>query len=254
LHLAARQLATDRGGLLAKLFVFNNLWINKVKGPSAKQAREPAKIGKAGEHLVAAELLIRGISVCWPNVDEGFDLLTSKGCRIQVKTARVRNIPAWSLEPVYSFHFKQRKFNAFSSGRITERPRKTFVENCDVVVLVGLEARRFWVVPPTSIDGVHCAYMGPTTVRGFEKDIPDMLEMVRLGFTQKEIGQYYGINQASVFERLAKAGVPKAEKKYIGTLRSYENRWDLILNFGQPATTEPQVPVAESAPAQIQED
>lgn len=208
-----------------------------MKGPNSKQAKEASNIGRAGEHLVAAELLIRGIAVSWPDVDEGFDLLTTKGCRIQVKTARVRHIAAWSDEPVYSFHFKQRRFNAFSSGRITERPRKIFSEICDAVVLVGLEARRFWIVPPSKIDGVHCAYMGPSMVRDFEKDIPHMRDMVSYGFSQKEIGEYYGINQSSVYERLQQAGKSKAVKKYIGALRACENCWELITDFGQPAAT-----------------
>lgn len=207
-------------------------------GPSSKQAKEASRIGKAGEHLVAAELLIRGMAPSWPSVDEGFDLILSNGCRIQVKTARVRNIAAWSDEPVYSFHFKQRKFVAYSSGRMQERARKDFSQVCDVVVLVGLEARRFWIVPATRLDHVHCAYMGPATVRDFEKDIPDMQEMVRLGFSQKEIGQYYGIHQTSVTSRLQMAGVPKASKKYIGTLRASEGAWHHILDFGRSAISE----------------
>jgi len=103
---------------------------------------------------------------------------------------------------------------------------------------VGLEARRFWIVPPAMIDGVHCAYMGPSMTREFEKDIPHMRDMVSFGFSQAEIGKYYGLHQSTVFERLQMAGKPKAEKKYVGELRKCENQWDRIIEFGQPVATE----------------
>jgi len=202
---------------------------------SSKKAKEANLIGAAGVCFVAGELMVRGMNVSWPFTDEGWDLMTANGCRIQVKTARLRNIPKWSSEPCYSFHFNKRRFMALSSQTMKERAPQVLSERSDIVVLVGLEQKRYWIVPSESLDKVHCAYVGPTVQRSFENDIPHMLDMVKFGFSQKEIGQYYGINQSSVYERLQQAGKPKAAKKYVGLLRSYESEWNRIVDFGKPA-------------------
>ena len=217
---------------------------------SSKKAKEANLIGAAGVCFVAGELMSRGMNVSWPFTDEGWDLMAANGCRIQVKTARLRNQPKWSSEPCYSFHFNKRRFMALSSGTIKERAPQILSERCDVTVLVGLEQKRFWIVPSSALDKVHCAYVGPSKMRSFEKDIPHMQNMAEYGFSQKEIGQYYGINQSSVYERLQQAGKPKAAKKYVGLLRSYENEWNRILDFGQPAAINEQaseeIPVTEA--------
>jgi hypothetical protein len=199
------------------------------------KVREAHLLGKAGEHLVASEMLVRGIVPAWPSLDEGCDLLLSNGCRIQVKTSRTRGRSPRTHENTYTFHFKHRSFIAHSSERIVEKPKRKLSEYCDFVVLVGWDQKRFWIIPSKLLNEVHCVYAGASTERDFEKDIPDMLEMAKLGYSQKEIGKHYGINQSSVYERLSKAGVPKAKKKYVGSYRMCENRWDYILEFGQPA-------------------
>jgi hypothetical protein len=202
------------------------------------KVRESHMIGKAGEHLVAAELLSRGVVPAWPSHDEGCDLITMDGCRLQVKTSRSRKTSALR-ENVYTFHFKHRSFTAHSAKRVVEKPKRILSSRSDYIVLVGWDERRFWIVPTTILDDIHCAYVGPSSVRDFEKDIPEMLEMASLGFSQKDIGQYYGINQASVYERLKAAGTPKAYKKFMGALRICENAWHHIIDFNTPAVQAP---------------
>jgi ribosomal protein L13 len=46
--------------------------------------------GKAGEHSVAAQLLLRGHNPFFPAVDIGADLVIESGIKIQVKTAHLR--------------------------------------------------------------------------------------------------------------------------------------------------------------------
>lgn len=190
--------------------------------------------GKAGEHAVAAQLLLRGANVFFPGVDQGVDLLTESGCRIQVKAARLStrgSVIKWYPEGVYCFHFPARKFVAASGSRVRSMQKRPFHEYCDIVVLWGIDHNRFWIVPADLLSRTQAVYLGPSNMRGFEKDIPEMRAMVEMGMSQKEIGEHFGIKQSSVGKRLQQAGTQTYGDTVRCAVRSYENAWENIIDF-----------------------
>src|SRR5882724_7433438 len=100
-----------------------------------RDGRQGMLTGKAGEYAVAAQLLLRGISVFLPAVDEGSDLMTSNGCRVQVKSAHLYR-QAYN-GPCYFFPLPKSRRRAITDKTTTLRPKKPFVEICDYVVFWG---------------------------------------------------------------------------------------------------------------------
>jgi hypothetical protein len=215
------------------------------QGSRGEQAKMAALVGKAGELATAAQIMVRGLNVFFPAADKGVDVLAENGCRIQVKTGKMRCSPSVSRlyrGGVYSFHFPKSRYMATAKGEVKSTPRRKFSEYCDVVVLWGVEQNRFWVVPAEQLDGVQCIFMGPKNARAFEPDVEAMKKMAELGYSQAEIGKHYGIRQCSVSERLKKAGTPTSPDSVAVSVRACENDWGKILDFSRTTTT---VPVEE---------
>lgn len=91
-------------------------------------------LGKAGEHLVCADLLARGYNAFLSDQGLPYDLLVDLGgrlLRVQVKTTfapRNTNFKGKSPNLVYGFHVRRRGKNG--RGRLDER-------HCDIIALVG---------------------------------------------------------------------------------------------------------------------
>ena len=194
--------------------------------------RMSALVGKAGEHATACQLLLRGLDVAFMQVGTGMDLMAENGCRIQVKCGHLRTSPSMMElyhRPVYSMHFAESRRVPTAASVNKLIPRKRFVDCCDVVVYWGIEENRFWIIPPQLCDERQCVILGPTNERQFEGDLKEMQEMVALGFSQKEIGQYYGIRQSSVGRRLQRVGTSAHEQSTVIKIRACENQWERIL-------------------------
>jgi len=73
-------------------------------------------IGKAGEHLVVSELLFRGFNASIMNVDEGLDIVATKGDRlfnIQVKTSRENKFNCYICDIRITSFEKHNKNNTY---------------------------------------------------------------------------------------------------------------------------------------------
>lgn len=195
--------------------------------------------GSAGEHAVAAQLLLRSVVPCFPAVDVGVDLYTTAGCRIQIKSAHLCTTPAIvrkNTEGVYRFSFPQHYYrNSSNRGPVNHVriKRRQFEEFCDVVVLWGIDQNRFWIVPAKLLNGLQGIDLGPNNERSFSKDVPEMREMVRLGYEQSEIASHFGISQASVSIRLKRAGCKIYLSSRTLAIRQCEGIWDPIVDFGR---------------------
>ena len=97
-------------------------------------------LASAGEHRVAAELLIRGLNVGVFSVDEGTDLITETGLKIQIKASR-------KSRGGYSFSTQTWKR---SKGVATERPSALLV---DYLILWAVDDDVFFVIPADIIRG-----------------------------------------------------------------------------------------------------
>jgi len=106
-------------------------------------------LAAAGEHRVASELLVRGLNVGMFFVDDGTDLITETGLRIQVKAARKA-----PNRDYYSFScqtWKKRK------GVATEIPSPLLV---DYLILWAVDDDIFFVIPANIVRGVTGFLMG----------------------------------------------------------------------------------------------
>jgi hypothetical protein len=97
-------------------------------------------IGEAGKYRVAAELLLRGINVYFPSVDDGVDLFTDNGLGIQVKAANK------NCTGNYYFSFKSWSRRKGVSNQL---PRLHY--SVTHVILWGITDDVFWIVPASIV-------------------------------------------------------------------------------------------------------
>jgi len=190
-----------------------------------REAKQAAYTGKAGEYIVAGQLMLRGEKILWPSVDVGYDLMTRAGCRIQVKTAHLYTAKE---TPRYFFPLRDK--------------RNLFSEVCDYVVFYGIEQNRFWIVPSALVDsctGVELGY--EPSLRRFTGSIKDMREMIALGYSRGKVAKHYGIARTSL-QQFLDSGKDFVDETVVSKMRSCEGCWESILNFVPTA-------VATNAPA-----
>lgn len=208
-----------------------------------REAKHAAFTGKAGEHAVATQLLLREVNVLWPSVDNGFDLIAESGCRIQIKCAHLYN---HKNGPRYFFPLpKTRRVpNSDSTARLITR--KLFSEVCDFVVFWGIEQNKFWIVPAHLCDQTTGVELGIELIQKhrFAGSVADMREMLSLGYSRYKIAKHYGINQTSVIQFLD-SGKDTIDETVVSQMRSCEGHWEYILDFVRPV-------VAMEAPANQQ--
>jgi len=91
----------------------------EIEEEVAQESREQIStqyVGKAGEHLVVSELLFRGYNASIMNVDEGLDIVATKGERlynIQVKTANENKFNNYVFDLRISSFEKHNRNNTF---------------------------------------------------------------------------------------------------------------------------------------------
>jgi hypothetical protein len=197
-----------------------------------REPRVAELTGKAGEHAVAAQLLLRDVVPFWPSVDRGCDLITENYCRLQVKSAHLYH---HKNGPRYFFPLPKMRRVPNSDTTAKLIARKSFVESCDFVIFWGIEQNRFWIVPATLCDQVVGVELGiESTQRRFVGSIADMREMKALGYSNYKIAKHYGIQQCSVKQFLA-SGKDIINETVVSQMRACEGRWESILDFKNPA-------------------
>ena len=189
---------------------------------------EYSKRGQAGVYRVAAELLLRGINVSFPAVDEGADLIAESGIRIQVKTTGIVHRNGAGFEDgAYWFHFTRGSRGVTVSRIRGEKPKMTqkFSERSDVVVLYGIDQNRFWVVPALLLDNWHMVAIGTTTV--YKKPVdPDLVKAMRETVDRhQDVAEELGVSRATVSRKLAGLNLKSSK---VSLVASYEDRWDVI--------------------------
>lgn len=199
--------------------------------------RDARLVGRAGEYTVAAQLLLRDVVVYWPSVDLGCDLETENHCRIQVKTGHLTK-EREDRGRCYEFRLPK-VFPVPSLGgasRIVSR--KKFAEVCDFVVFWGIEQNRFWIIPAHLCDdstGMRLGYELSTRPRLVTHQAA-VLEMVGLGYSQEQIAKHYGVTRSTI-QRFISNRRDWSEST-VSQMRSCENAWHSIIEFGKSATQE----------------
>lgn len=193
-------------------------------------------IGQAGVWRVASEIATRGVVPMFPGIDVGADLHTTTGCRIQVKTTKMRKHERVYPEGAYWFKFSQAPI-VTGGNNIRRRGQRDYSKCSDVMVLWGRDEDRFWILPSALVATTQCLILGP---KGFYKrsEFTEAAALKEQGLKQREIGELLGISQAAVSYQL-RGGREKMPRRTVAAqAREYEGRWDLILNFGQAEATE----------------
>jgi hypothetical protein len=211
--------------------------------------RMSSLVGKAGEHAVACQLMLRGLDVGFLGVGVGTDLVAENGCRIQVKSGHLCN-----SDKRGSAHYMilLRKTVAYRRrSTVDSEPkvlyRKPFSEMCDVVVFWGIEQNRFWVVPSKLCDDCYAVRLGMDLVTRprFVENIADVRSMVDLGYSHSQIATHYGTTRAIIQRFLA--GGKDCDESVTAQMRACENDWGKILDFTR-TSTEKSVEVQEEKP------
>ncbi len=180
--------------------------------------------GKAGEYTVAAQLLLRGHNPFFPAVDIGADLILDSGIKIQVKSAHLRFQKG--MYPQGAYWFKLTVRCMMSNGKMTKRER-VFSQECDFVVLWGIEQNRFWIVPAAHLDGHQLVVVG-ADVSWIDTDLEALRAAKESGKTYREIAKENGINLATAYNTIAGKREASGRTQMIKAIRGCEGRWDLI--------------------------
>ena len=194
-------------------------------------------VGKAGEHSVAAQLMVRGVNVCFPAVDDGVDLITENGCRIQVKSSHLAITPkmiALRGEGCYSFPIPKMKRIAMSDSKSRLRPMPKISEVVDVIVLWGIDQNRFWILPSKMGDEVSLFALGRENPVRYVGSPEALREMVSLGYTHEQIAAQYGISRSRVTVILNHPETCATKPSVASLARECENAWERILDFVPP--------------------
>ena len=181
--------------------------------------------GVAGEYRVAAELALRGIMPNFPGRDFGYDLMIEGGVRVQVKSAKMRRDKNY---PLGAYWFRFRKSTGMGHGITRSVGGRKFSEECDFVVLWGIETNRFWIVPAEKLDGVQCLVLGQLGPTQAPVDFNKINDLRWEGNNIHEIAKELDVHIETVrnyFNR--KTGV-KNNERMSKHVRQYENRWDLL--------------------------
>jgi|HubBroStandDraft_2_1064218.scaffolds.fasta_scaffold372676_1 hypothetical protein len=189
-----------------------------------------SKVGQQGVSLAITELLERELNPYLPVVDDhGVDIMLASGARIQVKAAHLSKLRR-DRHRQYRFSCQQNVYGSRSAQRAIYWQRRKFAKQCDFLVLVGLDERRFWIVPAIVADErtENMLVLGQSSG-------PTMEEIQKLADQGKElqdIAYELGCCVTTVWKR--RKGIREDRGKKIRALRAYENRWDLLIDFNKP--------------------
>lgn len=126
--------------------------------PKAKNTASTVIQGQAGVYRVASELMIRGFAPCIPTADtHGVDLILESGIRVQVKSACLTTSGNWT-KALYRFSLGKVSYST-ATKHFSNNTRK-HSENCDLVILWGVDEHKFWIVPAYILDGKFSVALG----------------------------------------------------------------------------------------------
>ena len=200
-------------------------------------------IGTAGEYAVAAQLLIRDMPVYFSAVDVGADLLADNGCRIQVKSSRIRTTAKMVKqhgEGVYTFPLPQGRRVVLSKTSTRFHKYDRISTKCDVIVFWGIEQNRFWVAPSTLCDDTFCFVLGKTTENRYVGSHEELKGMVDLGYTHAEIADHFGVTRPHVTMMLNNPDIIAKTPSRVSLVRNCENAWENILDFAKDKSSVPE--------------
>ncbi len=184
-------------------------------------AHQTHYLGKAGEYAVAAQLLIRGIPVSFPAVDDGADLQTGH-LRIQVKAARkikIKQANSWGYHFNIGVHKWNKETKKFYHGDARSR--------VDFYVFWGVDENRFWVCP-SHLLAKTCIRIVEDSKR-HTVDSRAVQALLGTGLTQREIAGRLGVSEMSV-SRIANGLLPKTEPGSCREVVEREGAWHEIIS------------------------
>ncbi len=192
-------------------------------------------IGKAGEYLVAGELLKRGIPVHIPVVDDGVDLIAGGRVRIQVKTrSRMTSQDLKRVGYVFTVGAK-RETGAMLVKKLRAKTMDQLFGSVDIVIFVGVgedSENRFWIVPVSVLR--KCPSQQSIMLGSHQHvkkvDIGKMKKMLATGMSQREVGEFFGATQAAISRHTTGLNKPQGYyKDRISVIADdYENAWHEI--------------------------
>jgi hypothetical protein len=114
-----------------------------------EQGNQNRFLGKAGEHRVLSELLLRGINAGFLEIDNGVDLVLENGFRIQIKSSHsdISTTRGYKY-PVYLFPLRKKKY--INSKGVTLRP-KIKTDSIDFLILWCVDDDWFYIIPSDKI-------------------------------------------------------------------------------------------------------
>jgi hypothetical protein len=191
-------------------------------------SRVTSKTGEQGVLLAVAELLERGMNPYRPVIDDhGVDLMLGDGTRIQVKSAHLsRSKRAMeSRTRIYEFSCCENVYIPGSGRRLgLSWQRRMFSPECDFLLLVGLDERRFWIVPAAYVDARK-----NTTITLGPKAMPSALEiqkMIDQGMQQIDIACELECSETTIWKYKKWGNSRRGDSTR--EIRAFEDRWDLL--------------------------
>ncbi len=106
-------------------------------------------LGKAGEHRVISELLLRGFRPGIVCADDGVDIILQNGYRLQVKTS---NSPLTS--PRLKYHFEYYSFT-LRAGKKRDKLERNF----DFVICWLIPQKSFYIIPASECKDVKTIWI-----------------------------------------------------------------------------------------------
>lgn len=197
-------------------------------------------VGKAGEFAVASQLLLRGVSVHFPAVDDGVDLIAGGRVRIQVKSARRTTHPR-NKSTLYHFNI------ATSAWKASERRMKKLVRDwnkvVDFFVFWGIDEDRFWIVPASLVAGMVHLQLGTPQDHAFTVDRDAVRALLGTGLNQREVARRLEISEMSV-SRVVNNILPTTRPEGCYRVAEYENAWhEIIAAVGLVSTVDGLAPL-----------
>lgn len=108
--------------------------------------------------------MFRGMRTALPCVDDrGVDIIVLPSIRVQVKSAYLRHHHRVYPQGAYWFKFVHGSI-VIGNNRIKKRGPRRFSDECDFVILHGIDQGRFWIVPAHILDGKTLCVVGPDAV------------------------------------------------------------------------------------------
>lgn len=183
-----------------------------------------AYLGKAGEMAVASQLLLRGLNVHFPIVDNGVDIVTSNGIRIQVKSARRGRSNRANRSFGYIFNIA---FSKWDSGQKKFYKESHSHQKVDFYVFWGSDENRFWVVPAPLLKTNMVRIVEDSN--RYSVDYAAITALVDTGLDQRTVALKLGISEMSV-SRAANGKFPKTKPGVCQEILKREGAWHEIIS------------------------